>query len=277
MWDQREQDIVYLTEKILDDGLYEYGIKLPNKKSVKILTQEETLSLIEQQPKSFVRTGDGEISLILGNNQPFQKYEKEIADILEKLLKTKRSDIYVGINRNYYISLGDVDMYSKFYRRKAYDLRNIYNRYLNLDNIYIDATFTSYELDQQKNEKIDSVYKRWKELFKDQNLVIVCGKGILDEYRYDVFELAKSKVYVDAPRRDAWDEKDSIIQQIKSNDPKECIVVFILGMAGKAMVPELTDCGYMCWDVGHLAKYYNAYMQGNVMTEDEIKAFYAPD
>ena len=48
-------------------------------------------------------------------------------------------------------------------------------------------------------------------------------------------------------------------------------------MAGKAMVPELTDCGYMCWDVGHLAKYYNAYMQGNVMTEDEIKAFYAPD
>lgn len=277
LWDQREQDIVYLTEKILDDGLYEYGIKLPNKKSVKILTQEETLSLIEQQPKSFVRTGDGEISLILGNNQPFQKYEKEIADILEKLLKTKRSDIYVGINRNYYISLGDVDMYSKFYRRKAYDLRNIYNRYLNLDNIYIDATFTSYELDQQKNEKIDSVYKRWKELFKDQNLVIVCGKGILDEYRYDVFELAKSKVYVDAPRRDAWDEKDSIIQQIKSNDPKECIVVFILGMAGKAMVPELTDCGYMCWDVGHLAKYYNAYMQGNVMTEDEIKAFYAPD
>ena len=275
--DQSEQDIYYLKEKILDDGLYEYGIKLPNKKSVKILTQEETLSLIEQQPKSFVRTGDGEISLILGNNQPFQKYEKEIADILEKLLKTKRSDIYVGINRNYYISLGDVDMYSKFYRRKAYDLRNIYNRYLNLDNIYIDATFTSYELDQQKNEKIDSVYKRWKELFKDQNLVIVCGKGILDEYRYDVFELAKSKVYVDAPRRDAWDEKDSIIQQIKSNDPKECIVVFILGMAGKAMVPELTDCGYMCWDVGHLAKYYNAYMQGNVMTEDEIKAFYAPD
>ena len=277
LWDQREEDIVYLTEKILDDGLYEYGIELPNKKSIKILTQEETLSLIEQQPKSFVRTGDGEIGLILGNNQPFQKYEKEIADILKRLLNTKRNDIYVGINRNYYISLGDADIYSKFYRRKAYDLRNIYKKYLNFDNVYIDATFTSYELDQQKNEKIDSIYERWKRLFKDKNIVIVCGNGILNGYKYDVFELAKNKVYINAPRKDAWDEKERIIQHIKRNNPKDCIVVFILGMAGKAMIPELTDCGYMCWDVGHLAKYYNAYMQGKIMTEDEIKAFYAPD
>lgn len=277
LWDQREEDIVYLTDKILDDGLYEYGINLPDKKSINILNQDESLLLIEQNPKSFIRTGDGEIGLILGNDQPFQKYEKEIADILECVLEKKRNDIYVGINRNYYISLGNVDVYSKFYRRKAYDLRNIYKKYLDFDNTYIDATFTSYELDQERNPKMDNVYKRWRDLFKDKNLVLVCGCGILNDYKYDVFELANNKIIIDAPRCNAWDEKENIIKEIKRNNSKECIVVFILGMAGKAMIPELTDCGYMCWDVGHLAKYYNAYMHGKIMTETEIKAFYAPD
>lgn len=277
LWDQREEDIVYLTDKILDDGLYEYGINLPDKKSINILNQDESLLLIEQNPKSFIRTGDGEIGLILGNDQPFQKYEKEIADILECVLEKKRNDIYVGINRNYYISLGNVDVYSKFYRRKAYDLRNIYKKYLDFDNTYIDATFTSYELDQERNPKMDNVYKRWRYLFKDKNLVLVCGCGILNDYKYDVFELANNKIIIDAPRCNAWDEKENIIKEIKRNNSKECIVVFILGMAGKAMIPELTDCGYMCWDVGHLAKYYNAYMHGKIMTETEIKAFYAPD
>lgn len=277
LWDQREEDIVYLTNKILDDGIYEYGINLPDREPIKILTQEETLSLIERCPKSFVRTGDGELSIIQGKSQPFQKYEWEIANTLEQLLKHKRDDIYVGINRNYYISLGNVDMYSKFYRRKAYDLRNEYKKYLDLENVYIDATFTSYELEQERNKKFDEVYERWRNLFKDKKIIIVCGEGILNSYQYDVFELAKDKIIIDAPRINAWDKKDSIINQIKKHNAKEWTVVFILGMAGKAMIPQLTEGGYMCWDVGHLAKYYDTYMHGKILSEDEIKKFYAPD
>ena len=43
------------------------------------------------------------------------------------------------------------------------------------------------------------------------------------------------------------------------------------------MIPQLTEDGYMCWDVGHLAKYYDTYMHGKILSEDEIKKFYAPD
>ena len=43
LWDQREEDIVYLTEKILNDGIYEYGISDIEEIIPHILTKEESL------------------------------------------------------------------------------------------------------------------------------------------------------------------------------------------------------------------------------------------
>ena len=43
------------------------------------------------------------------------------------------------------------------------------------------------------------------------------------------------------------------------------------------MIPELMNYGYTCWDVGHLAKYYNAYMSEMVWTKEARAEFYAPD
>lgn len=277
LWDQREEDIVYLTNKILDDGIYEYGIEINSKTCYHILNAEDSLSLLEQYPKSFVRTSDGEVKLMSGIDQPFQKYEKEIADSLIKSISIKREDMYVGINRNYFISLMDSEGRKSYYRRHGYDHRTVYKKYLNFDITYLDADFTAYPLGQPQNEKYNKRFERWRNLFKDKCLIIVCGKGILDEYSYDVFGLAKEKIIVDGPRVNGWNEKNRLLSQITRYDKKIYTVIFILGMAGKAMIPILTDEGYMCWDVGHLAKYYNAYMSGHGGTEEEIRKFYAPD
>ena len=55
------------------------------------------------------------------------------------------------------------------------------------------------------------------------------------------------------------------------------ILVFILGMAGKAMIPETTSLGYVSWDIGHLAKGYDAYMRNVKPTQEFINDFFAPD
>lgn len=43
------------------------------------------------------------------------------------------------------------------------------------------------------------------------------------------------------------------------------------------MIPQLTDQGYMCWDVGHLAKYYDENKKKTVFTKEERANFFAPD
>ena len=91
-----------------------------------------------------------------------------------------------------------------------------------------------------------------------------------------MFEKARSKKFIYGPRINAWDEHDRLIGEIKKVD-KETTIVFILGMAGKAMIPEISEMGYTAWDVGHLAKSYNAYMTEMPITEENKSKFYAPD
>lgn len=275
LWDDNEELIVYLTNKILDDVSYEYNLDSPRTKKLSILNTDETLDLIEKSNKSFVRTGDGEIKAMMGENHAFQKYEKEVTDRLINLLEQPRDNVLVGVNRNYFISLNQMDD-NWYYRRNSYDFRNFYIKHCNKENQYIDATCISgrqYSDDMKKRQH----YDRWKKLFKGKDLVIICGEGILDAFEYDVFELANSKDYVYGPKTNAWDKHDEIINKITDNVSKDKILVFILGQAGKAMIPELTDMGYICWDVGHLAKYYNAYMTNMEWNKENTAKFYAPD
>ena len=276
LWDQREEDIIYLTNKILDDAQYEFDLTDGNSIKPKILDGDDSFELIMKTGKSFVRTGDGEVKLMMGMDQPFQIYESELADGLRKLLSEKNDNLLVGINRNYYIP-GYVRDFSPFYRRNGYDYRQYYKKILNPEIIYIDATLTGFQFGTHKEKSTIDRYEKWKNAFKDKNIVIVCGEGVLDKLQYDVFEKAKSKKYIYGPSKNAWSKKNSLIAQIKETTYNESIIVFILGMAGKVMAAELTEEGYVCWDVGHLAKYYDAFMRGIENSDENVKKFYEPD
>ncbi len=274
LWDQREEDIVYLTNKILDDGIYEYSLELDNYKKLKILNKNESIKLILDSGKSFVRFGDGEIRLMQGLNQPFQKYEIEIVRRLYHILENPRKDILVALNREYYAS-GYTHGNNCFLRRNAYDFRCFLQKYCNSEAVYIDGACT-FGVWGDRSENSYLFWDKWKKAFKERTIAIVCGEHILDKLEYDVFELAKSKQFIYGPKKNAWDKHEEIIEKIKQVD-KQTIIVFILGMAGKAMIPEVTDLGYVAWDVGHLAKSYNAFMTNMQVTPENMANFYAPD
>jgi hypothetical protein len=274
LWDQREEDIVYLSNKIIDDVAYEYEIARFEIPKLMILDRTQTLDLIESTGKSFIRTGDGEINLMKGSDHSFLKYNKEVADILINALGHPKSNLLVGLNRDYFIPLapiGDTD----YGRRHAYDFRKFYLTHCDLNATYISSVCTSAPHNLSTAEQ-QAYYDRWRNLFKDKDIVIVCGAGILDKLEYDVFELAKSKEFIYGLKTNAWDVHDELMEKILAV-PKEKLIVFILGQSGKAMIVQLADMGYTCWDVGHLAKYYNAFMTGMEWTAENTAKFYAPD
>jgi hypothetical protein len=274
LWDQREEDIVYLTDKIVDDMSYEYDLDYYGKKHLSILTDEQSLTLLEKTGDSFIRTSDGEVNLMMGNDHAFLNYNKEVADILISALEQPKNNLMVAINRNYFIPLPHGGK-SDYYRRHAYTFRQFYLAHCNENITYLASGITggsSYDdRDLQKAH-----FDRWRNLFKDRDIVIVCGKGILDSLEYDVFELAKSKEFIYGPKTNAWDVHDELMEKILAM-PKDKLIVFILGQSGKAMNVQLTDLGYTCWDVGHLAKYYNAFMTRMVWDAENTAKFFAPD
>lgn len=217
LWDQREEDIVYLTNKILSDGMYEYGISIAGVPELKILDQMQSLEMLSDNLKSFVRTGDGEIKLMMGMDQPFQKYDPEIAKRLMELLKVPREDMYIGINRNYFIPLIPLENWTN-YRRNAYNYREFYIAHCDVKQIYFDATCTSFPFgykDIQK-EKTDKVFKIWKRMFEGKKIAIVCGEGILDSFEYDIFEKASIKRFIYGPRINGWDAHKEIMTKIQN-------------------------------------------------------------
>jgi hypothetical protein len=274
LWDQREQDIVYLSDKILDDVSYEYDLPCADIQKLMILDKNQTMNLIESTGKSFIRTGDGEVNLMKGSDHPFLKYNSEVAKILIDTLEHPKANLYVGVNRNYFVPLAPMGG-ENYYRRHAYDFRKFYMAHCDKKATYIDATCTSLGIENTKEEQ-QAHFDRWRHLFADRDIVVVCGEGILDKLEYDIFELARSKEFVYGPRTDAWDKRDELMSRITSIS-KDKLIVFILGQSGKAMIVQLADMGYTCWDVGHLAKYYNAFMTGMEWNAENTAKFYAPD
>ncbi len=275
LWEMREQDIVFLTEKILDDGIYHYNLSHPDRSGLQILSKEESMRLIAKKNISFVRFGDGEINLLKGIDQPFQNCNKDLQASLFKLLNTPRRDLLVGLNRGYYLPFNK-ELINEYYKRNAFEYRRFFDENCSKDALYIDGSCTFYEFGNHSPEA-EKFWNGWKELFREKALTIICGEGILNKIQYDVFEFAKSKEYIYGPRINAWYKHEEIMKRIKESVPKEKLLIFILGMAGKAMIPEVTDLGYVAWDIGHLAKGYNAYMTNMEATKENISDFFAPD
>lgn len=275
LWDQRECDIVYITNKILDDGIYEYNIELQNHKKLNILDTWKSIDYISKTGKSFVRFNDGEINLMKGLDQPFQKYDEALVVRLFKTLKEPNGNIAVGINKNYFVPLYDWN-HNEYIRRHAYEFRRFFLEHCSQEKIYIDGSFTFWNFGEH-GEESERFWHIWKEMFRDKSIAIICGEGILDSLEYDVFEYCKDRTYVYGPRKHAWLIHKELIEEIQARVDKNTILLFILGMAGKAMISEVTDLGYIAWDIGHLAKSYDAYMKNIKYTPENIKNFYAPD
>ena len=274
LWDQREDDIAYLTDKILDDAKYEYGLD-NGSIELEILDKEQSIEAIKNSGKSFVRYSDGEIRLMQGEKQPFQDYHDDLAKILYESLINKNKNILVAINREYYIPNNNLSG-KNYNRRHGYDYRMFFGRHCSYDTVYLDATCT-FSDNWRHNSNNDSFWNTWKRMFKDKDIVIVCGDHILDKLNYDIFELSKSKEFIFGPKINAWDKHRELISKIETRVSKDKLIVFILGMAGKAMICELADLGYVCWDVGHLAKGYDAYMNNLEDSKENLDKFYSPD
>ena len=147
LWDKREDDIVYLTDKILDDGIYEYNLTLPGYSKIEIYDKIESIERIINSGKSYIRFGDGEIRLMMGEDQPFQKYEKELTDRLYNVLSNEYDNLLVAINRNYFIP-GYIDR-NVFNRRNAYDFRSFFRKYCKPGVKYLDAACTFHDWGRQ--------------------------------------------------------------------------------------------------------------------------------
>ena len=277
--EKHEEDLIY---RIKDEVIEECALELDDIKKnlpvLDILDRNATYEKLKNEPKSFTRLGDGEIHIIEGKDQPFQIYDPLLARKMVDILSKGRDDVYVGLNYAYFDSPNNyIERNRKFYRIRSTHYRRFFTSICDMNRQYLDASFGGAYFRFNEGYDYEGHYQRIMELFRDKDVAIVSGAGIVENLEYDLFQLAKSKMFINAPRINAFSEYDNILAEIKEKVSTDTLICLVLGMTATAMVPDLTDMGYMAWDLGHLAKEYNAYMHREEKTQENLDRFWAPD
>lgn len=245
---------------------------------LQMLDSQETIRMLADQPKSFTRFGDGEIHIMQGQNQPFQKYDPELARKMREILAEKRDDVYVGLNHAYWESpLNFAERNRKFYRVNSTRYRRFFTEHCDLSGVYLDAACFGAYYRFDDSFDYEGHYSKIKALFAGKKIAILSGEGVFEKLEHNVFSEAQSQIIVHGPRVNAFSEYASILEKIEKEVPKDHLICLILGQTATVLVPDLTDMGYMAWDVGHIAKDYDAYMKKTEKTQKNIDAFWAPD
>lgn len=273
---ERERTLLYEGLNRVED-IYKYEIKDGQvEDTLNVLNYEQTINLLLEKPKSFCRFGDGEIDIIQGRNIAFQEYNNKLAKELKEALTTDDEEMYIGINYNLFHTCKNFSEYTrKFYLLEVKKYRDYLLSVCKKEKKYIAAGFNQLYMCVD-NYDFSAYYAKVLKLFEERELVIFCGKGILDHLQYDVFQKAKSREYVYGPSQNAYTEYEQIFEKALQY-PKEKTLCFILGPTSKVLVHKLSQKGYCAWDIGHMAKDYDAYMQQKERNDEEVKRFFAPD
>lgn len=276
---KREYDLIYkVKDEVIEECAYELEEYKARLTKLQVLDSEQTIKMLENYPKSYTRYGDGEIHIMQGKDQAFQKYEPELARKMLDILAKKREDVYVGLNHAYFESpLNFAERNRKFYRVNGTIYRRFFSEHCDASSLYLDASCFGAYYRFGDNYDYEAHYDRIKALFAGKKIAIVSGEGVVEKLEFDVFEAAKEKMIVHGPRIHAFSEYDALLKKIDEKVPKDYLVCLILGQTATVLVPDLTDRGYMAWDVGHVAKDYDAYMKKTEKTQENMDKFWAPD
>ena len=267
-----------IKDETIEDCVYEFQELSESIIKLNVKNETETVEILAKNPKSFARYGDGEVSLMRGEDSAFQSYDAELARKMKEILIRKRDNLYVGLNSSYFQSPTKYSSRNrKFYRLYGTSYRRYFNAVCDSENIYLDACCFGGYFRQGDQFDLDSHFLKVRELFRGKDLTIVCGKGILEPLDNDLFGLANSKRIIDAPKKNAFSEYNRLFEKIINTTPKNHLICIILGMTATVLAADLANEGYIAWDIGHAAKDYDAYMKKVEKTDDVMDKFFAPD
>ena len=259
------------------DGAHEYCVNDPLS-IINVISPKETIEKIIKNKASICRFGDGEFRLLQGKDIDFQKYSQKLQNALKDVLQSDDDNIYIGINYHLFYPLFQMRNKNAFWV-KNYIKDNINKIKTMLDNkkIYYSAEFSSLYACLDNSYRHEQHFNNLRKIWNKKDVVLVYGKGIFDNLKYNIFDNANSVVNIEAPNINAFEEYDNIYNEVKKQE-KNKLILLILGPTATVLAYNLAKDGYQAIDIGHSAKDYDWYKKGINPDEDiNFNSFFKPD
>lgn len=246
---------------------------------IKVLSANDSVDYLLKNPVSFCRFGDGELDMIFDERGNFfQHYHESLKERLRTILQSNNPNIAIGIN--YFFFNRPEGIYSftrRFYRITSYDYRQKCTPLLSLSKTYLDSACTApYHIYLPECLDYKDYFDKFSLLWKDKDIVVICGKCVIKNIQHNIFSNAKSIEYIYGPSMDAFSQYDQILDKALQTVPSKTKFI-ILGHTATVLAYDLALHGHRAIDIGHLVKDYNSFCNKESITDQNIDDFYRID
>ncbi len=251
------------------------------KNHIKVMTVEETIDELLHSEKSLVRFGDGEITVLRGNDIKLQQTTEEIKAGLTRILAYPYDGLMVSLQDIFEGVASYQEQSRRFWKEHLLFCRRLYNRYCNRSRIYANTSFSRFYYVFQDKQPCKAWIDKIKMIWDNKDIVIVEGMKSHSGAGNDLFLAAASVERILCPPSNAMQSFDSILKACESY-PKDRLFLLSVGITAKFLAEELFLKGYRVIDIGNLDMEYEWYLQGTdqklplakhgLVTEEENRA-----
>lgn len=222
---------------------------------------DETLDYIIEHNSSLVRFGDGEVNLMWGLPIPYQNHDLELANQLKHIVGLESDEKLV-------VCLPD-----------AFDDRFVFTWWATPFwkehmNVYMDfykelckgswygSTFISRPyIDYEDKSKAKGQFEKLKQIWKNEDILIVEGVTSRSGVGNDLFDGANSIKRIICPSHNAYSRIEEI-QEAVLQYAENRLILCMLGPTAKVLSYNLCQMGYQVLDVGHIDSEYEWMKMG---------------
>ena len=235
---------------------YENGCgTIPNVKN-----KSETLDTLVNSNNSIARYGDGEFSLIFGQDISFQKFSPILQQKLKEILIEKNNILMVAIPDIF----GSLEHYStgsaNFWRKLVVNTRSRTYNFIDLNKQYFDACVSRPYMNAKDKSGVKTFFEKFKKVWENKNIVLVEGKMSRMGMGNDLFSNAASVKRIICPTKNAFTYYDKIIAECKKQ-PADTLFIIALGPTATVLASDLSKNGFRALDLGHIDIEYEWFLR----------------
>lgn len=220
----------------------------------KVLSFDENIEQLKKK-KSLARFGDGEIRMVLSQNEQigFQTKNVKLTQRLQEVIKSNTPNLLIGLPDTFGLNLNfNLDSqifwlgFNTVYAKKI-------TKFIDLPNnvSYGDGQLTRFYMAFKDKTDIGYKIKRFKEIWENQQLLIVEGKDTKLGVGNDLFNNVKSIERIICPSKNAFDKYDEIVSTVV-NYAKDRLVLIALGPTATVLAHDLSVLNFWAIDIGHI-------------------------
>ena len=231
-----------------------------------IMSETQTLNTIIEKKCSIARFGNGEFDLLLrkvGNS--YQQSNEELIHDLRAVLSSANEKLLVCIPHSLIRTSGytkeAADYWNQWVLRYGYQVQTLINSTVPRNYHFGDTQTTRPYIDWKEHSRAPRVFQRFKEIWRDKNIILAEGTHTRIGVGNDLLNDAKSVKRILCPAQNAYLSKSRIIEAIVSLHTDE-LVLLALGPTATILAYELTTMGIQALDIGHLDIEYEWFLSG---------------